>query len=122
MGEELFSGRKRFTKGGAPCAACHAFGYPGIQGGNLAADLTGLYTRMGEQGVRGVLKSLKFPVMKKIYADRQLSDEEIAALAAFFKNAETQKTGGGTTSFPLAGAGLFVLLIAGLTLYKRRIR
>jgi mono/diheme cytochrome c family protein len=122
MGKSLFSGKKPFSKGGAPCAACHAVSYPGLQGGNLAADLTGLYTRMGEQGVRGVLKSLKFPVMKKVYADRQLTDEETAALVAFMKDAAAQKGGGGAVAFPLAGIAMFALFMVGLTLYKRRIR
>jgi mono/diheme cytochrome c family protein len=122
-GKALFTGGKKFMNGGAPCAACHGFSYPGMQGGNLAADLTGLYTRMGEQGVRGALKSLKFPVMKKIYADRGLTDEEIDALIAFTKDATLQKSGGGGLDpYPLAGVGLFVLFMLGMTLYKRRIR
>jgi mono/diheme cytochrome c family protein len=121
-GKALFSGKKQFSKGGAPCIACHAFSYPGMQSGNLAADLTSLYTRMGEQGVRGVLKSLKFPVMKKIYADRPLTDEEITALIAFVKDAATRKGCGCAYAYPLGGVGLFVLFMLGMTLYKRRIR
>jgi mono/diheme cytochrome c family protein len=120
-GKALFSGRKQFSKGGAPCIACHAFSYPGMQSGNLAADLTGLYTRMGEQGVRGVLKSLKFPIMKKAYADRPLTDEEITALIAFTRDAAARK-GGGPAPFPLAGVGLFAVFMLGMTLYRRRIR
>jgi mono/diheme cytochrome c family protein len=121
-GKALFTGGKPFSKGGAPCAACHGFSYPGVRGGNLAIDLTGLYTRMGEQGVRGALKSLKFPVMKKIYADRGLTDEEVDALIAFTKDASVQKGGGGSYAYPVAGAGLFALFMVGMTLYKRRIR
>jgi mono/diheme cytochrome c family protein len=121
QGKALFTGRKEFSKGGAPCVACHAFSYPGVQGGNLAADLTELYPRMGEQGVRGVLKSLKFPVMKKVYADRPLTDEEITALVVFAKDAAAHKERGQPV-FPLAGAGLFLFFMVGLTLYKRRIR
>lgn len=119
-GKALFTGARRFDKGGAPCGACHTFSYPGIQSGNLAADLTGLYAKMGEQGVRGVLKSLKFPIMKRVYADRPLTDEEMNALIAFIKDAAENK-GSGSAAFPLAGAGLFVCFIVGLTLYKRRI-
>jgi mono/diheme cytochrome c family protein len=121
-GKALFTGKKRFSNGGAPCVACHAFSYPGIQGGNLAADLTGLYTKMGEQGVRGVLKSLKFPVMKKVYADRPLTDDESTALIAFIKYAAAQKGVVSPALFPLAGVALFALFLIGLTLYKRRIR
>jgi mono/diheme cytochrome c family protein len=121
-GKAFFTGRKPFAKGGAPCVACHAFRYPGIRGGNLAADLTGLYTKMGEQGVRGVLKSLKFPVMKKVYADRPLTDDESTALIAFIKDAAVQKGAGSPPLFPLTGVALFALLMIALTLYKRRIR
>lgn len=121
-GKALFTGGKQLSKGGAPCVACHTFRYSDVQSGNLAADLTGLYERMGEQGVSGVLKSLKFPIMKKIYADRPLSDEEITAIIAFLKDAALKKDINRTVSFPLTGIGLFVLLLLGLALYKRRIR
>lgn len=120
-GKALLFGSKPFSKGGAPCAACHAFGYPGMQGGNMAADLTGLHAKMGEQGVRGVLKSLKFPIMKQVYADRPLTDEEIAALTAFLGDAAAHK-GSGSALFPLSGLGVFAFLMMGLTLYKRRIK
>lgn len=121
-GKALFTGAKRFAKGGAPCVACHAFTYPGVAGGNLAADLTFIYEGMGEEGMRGVLKALKFPTMRKIYADRPLTDEEITALIAFAREAAARKGGGGSRLFPAAGAGILVVLLAGLTLYKRRIR
>lgn len=122
QGKALFTGERRFAKGGAPCVGCHAFTYPGVAGGNLAADLTYIHEGMGEQGMRGVLKSLKFPTMKKIYADRPLTDEEITALIAFAGDASAQKGGGKSRLFPAAGAGILVVLLAGLTLYKRRIR
>jgi hypothetical protein len=77
---------------------------------------------MGESGMRGALKALKFPTMKRIYQDRPLTDDEIAALIALCKDAAARQGGGGSSAFPLAGAGLFALFIAGLTLYKRRIR
>jgi len=121
-GKALFSGKTPFSKGGAPCLACHAFSYPGLQGGNLAADLTGLYARLGAQGVRGVLKSLKFPVMKKVYAERPLTDQEADALIAFLKDASSRKGEGDTHAFPQSGVALFAVCMVGLTLYKRRIR
>lgn len=124
QGKALFTGSKRFVKGGAPCLSCHLFTYPGITGGNLSgADLNKTYKKMGEAGMRGALKALKFPIMKKIYADRPLADDEIAALMALFKDSTTQQGSGGCPiPFPLMGGGLFVVLLLGLTLYKRRIR
>lgn len=123
-GKALFTGSTRLAKGGAPCLACHPFTYPGIDGGNLSiADLSKSYQKMGDTGMKGALKALKFPTMKKIYADRPLTDDESAALMALFKDSASQKGGGGCpVPFPVMGGGLFVLLLLGLTLYKRRIR
>ena len=120
-GRALFTGREPFTMGGAPCASCHSLRYPGIRGGTLAADLSGIYNRMGESGVRGVLKSLNFPVMKNIFAKRPLNDGEATALVALFKDqgarGETQ-----CDPYPLWGLGFFALFIAAAILIKRRIR
>jgi len=122
QGKALFTGSKRLTKGGAPCLSCHPFTYPGIAGGSLSvADLSNSYQKMGDSGMKGALKALKFPTMKKIYADRPLTDDEIAALMALFKDSAVQKSSAGSTPFPLLGAGLFVCLIVVLILYKRRI-
>ncbi len=122
-GKALFTGSTRMAKGGAPCLSCHPFTYPGIVGGNLSiADLNKSYQKMGDVGMKGALTSLKFPTMKKIYADRPLTDDEIGALMALFKDSAAQTRGGVSASFPLMGGCLFVLLLLGLTLYKRRIR
>lgn len=122
-GKALFTGNTRMAKGGAPCLSCHPFSYPGITGGNLStADLSISYQKMGDTGMKGALKALKFPTMKTIYADRPLTDDEINALMALFKDSAEQKNGGGSFSLPLAGGALFVLLLLGLTLYKRGIR
>lgn len=118
-GRDLFTGKQRFAKGGAPCVSCHRFDYPGIYGGALAADLTNLYGKMGENGVRGVLKSLSFPVMKKIYAERPLTDEESTALTALFKDAAAKKHAA-CDPYPAAGLGFFALCLIAVLLFKRR--
>lgn len=119
-GTALFTGRVPFAKGGPPCVACHSLRYPGIYGGALATDLTGMYGKMGENGVRGVLKGLSFPVMKKAYAERPLSDDEKTALTALFKDASQKQQPVGE-GYPLAGLGFFALLIVAAIIYKRRI-
>ena len=120
-GRDLFTGKQRFAKGGAPCISCHALRYPGIHSGALASDLTGLYGRMGENGVRGVLKSLRFPVMNKIYAERPLTEEEITAVTALLKDADARKHAG-NDPYPLAGLGFFALCLVAAVLFKRRIK
>lgn len=121
-GKALFTGSTGLANGGAPCLSCHPFSYPGIAGGNLSiADLKDSYQKMGDVGMKGALTSLKFPTMKKLYADRPLTDDEVAALMALFKDSAEQTAGAHSGSFPLLGGGLFVVLFLGLTLYKRRI-
>ena len=121
-GKALFTGTKPFAKGGAPCTACHPFRAPGIAGGTMASDLTDLYEGMGEQGLRGVLKSLKFPVMKKIYADRPLTDDEVTALVVFAKDASAREKSRTSALLPVAGFGFLVCCLVVLILYKRRTR
>lgn len=123
QGKALYTGSQPLSKGGAPCLACHPFTYPGIVGGNLSvADLSKSYAKMGDSGMQGALKALKFPIMKKIYADRPLTDDETMALMAIFKDSAVQSVDGGSKIYPLAGVILFVGLLLGLFLYKRRIR
>ena len=121
-GKALFTGGIPFANGGAPCTACHGFGYSGVTGGALAVDLSKRMEAVGEQGFRGMLKNPNFPVMRKIYADKPLTGEEITALAVFAKDAVARKSLPTGVYYPVAGVGVFVCLIVGLTLYKRRIR
>lgn len=122
QGKGLFIGSIKMAKGGAACISCHPFSYPGINGGNLSiADLKNSYQKLGDTGMSGALKGLKFPTMKKIYADRPLTDNEIAAMMALFKDSASQKGGDTPISLPVTGGILFVFIIVGLSLYKRRI-
>ena len=122
QGKALFTGGRPFANGGAPCAACHSFGYSGVPGGTLAVDLGKRIEGVGEQGFRGILKSLNFPIMRKMYADKPLTDGEITALIVFSRDAVARKAAPAGNYYPATGIGIFVCLIVGLTLYKRRVR
>jgi mono/diheme cytochrome c family protein len=122
QGRGLFTGGKPFANGGAPCVGCHGFAVAGVSGGNLAVDLSARVEAAGEQGFRGMVKSLNFPIMRRMYADAPLTDAEITALVAFSKDAVARKTVPGRPYYPVTGVVIFVCLIAGLMLYKRRIR
>jgi hypothetical protein len=93
-----------------------------VPGGHLAVDLGARAEAAGERGFRGMLKSLNFPIMRKMYADKPLTDEEITSLVAFSKDAVARKTVPAGMYYPVTGVVIFAALIAGLTLYKRRIR
>jgi mono/diheme cytochrome c family protein len=122
QGKSLFTGGKPFANGGAPCTACHSFGYSGVTGGNLAIDLGKRIEGIGEQGFRGMLRSANFPIMRKIYADKPLTEGEITSLVIFAKDAVARKATPAGMYYPATGVGVFVCLIVGLTLYKRRFR
>jgi len=122
QGRALFAGGTPFANGGAPCSGCHGFANAGVPGGNLAVDLGRRVEAAGEQGFRGMLKSLNFPVMRTMYADKPLTDGEITALVAFAKDATARKAVPACTHYPVTGVVLFACLIGGMTLYKRRIR
>jgi mono/diheme cytochrome c family protein len=122
QGKALFTGGKSFVNGGAPCTACHGFGYAGITGGTMAIDLSKRIEGAGEQGYRRMLTSLNFPVMRRMYADKPLSGEEITALIVFSRDAVSHKGSPSGSYYPATGVGVFVCLIVGLTLYKRRVR
>lgn len=119
MGSALFSGRAPFENRGAPCSGCHSFRVSGINGGNYAKDLTGLYGRLGEARLRRALETLKFPVMRHLYADRPLTPVEVAALLSLFseKAADTAEPG---SPFPGAGVGFFALCLGALVVFQKR--
>jgi mono/diheme cytochrome c family protein len=121
-GKALFTGGKRFANGGAPCSGCHGFGLSGTVGGALAVDLGSRIEAVGERGFRGMLKTLNFPGMRKMYEDKPLTEEEINALVAFSKDALARKAAPAGKYFPTVGVAIFACLIVGLALYKRRIR
>jgi mono/diheme cytochrome c family protein len=122
QGRALFTGDIPFANGGAPCTGCHGFGYAGVPGGNLAVDLGMRIEGVGEQVFRRMLKSLNFPVMRKMYADKPLTDAEITALVVFSKDAIARKATPRGTYFPVRGVAIFVFMIVVLALYKRRVR
>ncbi|MEI6385745.1 MAG: cytochrome c [Spirochaetota bacterium] len=125
-GRAFFTGSRALSKGGAPCLSCHAFAALGSAGGHVSvADLGQSYQRMGDRGMKGALATLSFPTMKGIFADRPLSEEEISALLAIFKDSVADKDSVAGISpslvFPLAGGGVFALLLLVLAIIKRRI-
>jgi hypothetical protein len=133
-GAALFTGARRLTNGGLPCAACHRAtrapsSHPG-GGGNFAADLAGSLDRLGRAGLLRAAEKTAFPVMRSAYRDHPVTHEEAVHLAAFLTSAgsaagDGSETGaaGGTGGFPLApwgsGVALGCLALLG-ALYRNR--
>ena len=86
-GRDLFTGRRAFARGGAPCADCHAAGDAGRwRGGTLGVDLTRVYLKYQDAGLARVLAEPRFP-MRKAYHDRPLTADEAFAVKAFLYHA-----------------------------------
>ncbi len=119
-GRMLFIGEKPFENSGAPCISCHSVRSAGINGGNLAKDLSDLYSRLGEKGTYGAVKSLQFPVMIDVYAGKGLTDEEVADLVAFFREAEQGRAE--ADIYPLTGFAVFLIGIIVAGIYYGRVK
>ncbi|MBI4349943.1 MAG: cytochrome c [Elusimicrobia bacterium] len=91
-GKALFLGRKPLKNGGPSCVSCHSVGgMSGLGGGLLGPDLTGVFARLGgEKTLAAWLISPASPIMKPVYAARQLDPRDILPLVAFLKDAAQQ--------------------------------
>jgi mono/diheme cytochrome c family protein len=94
IGEMLFTGSQRLVGRGPACISCHNVKNDKLIGGGLLAkDLTDVYARMNEAGVRAIVSSPPFPAMKEAYQNAVISDEEVYNLTAFLKYANEQQYG-----------------------------
>lgn len=112
-GEALFAGRNPFHNGGPPCANCHSVaGLPFPNGGTLAPDLTGEYTKLGPEGMDVALQTLFFPAMTGVYDAHTLTPEERNDLDGFFAEASTKPPPRAVTPiiilFPIAGCAILL--------------
>src|SRR5574340_1067925 len=92
-GKAFFTGAVRFANGGPACASCHTtagLGFPG--GGSLGPDLTGVYPKLGTDGLNSALETLYFPAMTPLYMYRPLTEDERRNLFAFFQSLSRQQT------------------------------
>jgi mono/diheme cytochrome c family protein len=126
IGKQLYAGTKNFKNGGPLCISCHNVTNDNIlPGGLLAKDLTNVYERLGDAGIVGILNAPPFPAMANSYGDKQLTEDEVRQLTAFFKYAndvsDTQTKNNGFTLFAGGGiAGLFLILILISILWSNR--
>jgi len=90
-GQDLFEGKTRFANGGPSCNACHHVTSDAMLGGGaLASELTLVFSRMGKEGVKGILESSPFPVMTAAYAGKEFSDKEVNALVGFLQHVDKE--------------------------------
>ena len=127
-GRRLYDGRDSFENGGPACIACHdVAGIAAFGGGRLGPDLTDVYSRLeGRKALAAWMSAPPAATMQPIYADHELSGDEILSLVAYLKStAETgQSTAGhGPLAFLIAGVvGLVLILVLFDVVWRRRFR
>ncbi|MFQ5549951.1 MAG: c-type cytochrome [Gemmatimonadales bacterium] len=116
LGGNLFQGKARFANDGPTCNSCHHVANDAVTGGgSLARELTDVHSRLGDPGIRAILGSPPFPVMRRAYRDRPLTDAEVVALAGFLRRADEERSlqegrDYGSMLFGTGVLGVFVLL------------
>ena len=92
VGRMLFAGERRLEGRGPACISCHNVKNDRLIGGGLLAkDLTDVFARMNEAGVRGIVSSSPFPAMRQAYQNAAVTDDEVYDITAFLKYANEQQ-------------------------------
>jgi hypothetical protein len=95
-----------------------------LGGGKLGLDLTGAYTKLSAQGIRGILANPPFPAMKA-GVKGQLTEDEISSLITYLKSAGEFKNynrplPGGLIFFAIAFVCAMFLLVHTYIFYDNR--
>jgi mono/diheme cytochrome c family protein len=119
-GRSLFGGGSRLANQGPTCNSCHHVkNNTVIGGGALAKDLTTVFTRLNEAGVKAILSNPPFPAMKQAYQNRPLTKDEVFSLAAFLQYVDRVQVSqndisyGGILFFSGVGGVLLLLIFFG---------
>ena len=117
-GAALYFGKTPLVNGGLSCASCHAVNG---RGGNLAADLTGSFAKLGEVPLASTIEGVTFPLMQAAYAGKPITKQETLHLVKYLETAPAQAPRGMKVP-PLHAAGIVGagLAVSGLSSYYRR--
>lgn len=114
LGKDLFLGKVRLKNEAPSCISCHGAGGVGLLGGGtLALDLTQVYSKYEDKGLSKSLSKPGFRVMKEIFADKPLTDDEVFALKAFLyqTDQEGNQSMGNRKKFIFLGMGACAVLL-----------
>ncbi len=105
-GYALFVGTKRLASKGPACIQCHSVqGVGPVGGGTLGPDLTQANVRYTDVELASILKAPAFPTMSQLFANNQLTNEEVVQVFAYLQSARrrTPDTGRYGFAFVLLG-------------------
>jgi mono/diheme cytochrome c family protein len=124
LGHDLFVGSRDLSAGGSACSSCHTAGDVGHLGrGGLGPDLSAVYGRLGgESGLTAWLANPASPTMQPVFADRPMTDAEIADLVAFLADAPERDRHASVDWLAIVGVAGLAILLAGMAAAWRGMR
>ncbi|MBI5642287.1 MAG: hypothetical protein HY954_02305 [Deltaproteobacteria bacterium] len=111
IGSLLFTGGKRFTNGAPPCISCHSASVGALGGGVLGPNLTKVYADESKNPLinSAWINNPSTPVMGAVFSNRNVTDEEVDNLRAFFaEQAKGNVAPSSTGTFTIVGLGGFI--------------
>lgn len=114
IGRALFTGEKRFVNGGPSCISCHSVGVGALDGGVLGPNLTQVYAGPKRALLMtGWVNSPGLPVMGPIFSAKNVTEQEMEHLRAFFSMTASQQPAPSKTGafVGISAAGFVGILI-----------
>ncbi|MBI5827391.1 MAG: hypothetical protein HZB22_06665 [Deltaproteobacteria bacterium] len=110
IGRQIFTGARPLQNGAPPCISCHSISYGELNGGTLGPNLTKVYA---DESKNPLLSSAWInggaPTMLPIFSQRNITDEEVSHLRAFFaQQSKGPVAPSATGTFTIIGLGGFV--------------
>ncbi|MCC6815711.1 MAG: c-type cytochrome [Saprospiraceae bacterium] len=129
-GQDLFTGRLRFTNNGPSCNFCHNVSIDGVMsGGTLAKDLTQCISRLTAVGAKSFYGNTPMPMpqMQESYADKPLTKQEVEDISAFLlhadnlsKNKSASYTGGAMLFWGIGGVAFLMFVFTSLWIKRKK--
>ncbi len=117
LGVNYFTGKVRFKNNGPACISCHSVINGNLMtGGDLAKNLTTVYSKLNPIGIKAILDNPPFPVMNAAFHNKPITSDEEYYLIAFLKEANRvaiyQQPNDFSINFDYAGIiGVAILLL-----------
>jgi mono/diheme cytochrome c family protein len=111
IGKKLFTGEIRFSNGGPACVSCHTAGNMPLGGGTLGPELTNTYADPSKQPLLSTVwvNIPDIPVMGPIFSAKNITEDEMGNLRAYFEQTSISGQGGAKTGvFAIIGIGGFI--------------
>ena len=119
VGRALFSGARRFEKGGPACAACHAMGAEDpLLIASFGPDLVNSKAARDLDVLDGVMADQPYRTMRPLYAGKPISTQERGHVAVFIRSTAGRAPARAGGVFVLAAA-LIALALGGLLAWGR---